>query len=143
MPIKASPSADQPAGPSRADRARKLWDTYGAGQSRGDDERLKWGSAQSQVDDTITGRMPRAPKEVNTRFGAKYPVELEDCVNVISEGGFAEDGAYTIWPTMGLLDAMAEAMVLPGDVITITLTELVDTGKGNPFKRFDVAIVES
>lgn len=140
MPTKANPAA-QPASINRADRARKLWDALGAGQSRGDDERAKW--APTVEGDTITGRMTRAPKEVNTRFGSKAVLELDECRDITEGGGFGELGDKTVWPTMGLLDAMAEAMVLPGDVITVTLTELVDTGKGNPFKRFEVAIVES
>lgn len=128
-----------PKAPTTSTTPRKRaidWKKYGA-RSADDSDRLTWRAAD--VDDTITGTLARVD-EANTRFGAKVLIELDDCTGVIAGGEAGPDGPYVLWPTAGCLNAFDDSEADGGDRVTITLTELIDTGKGNPFKQFEVTV---
>jgi hypothetical protein len=134
--ITAMPAATKKTTATKATPAKRSidWSKYGARQAQEGDAQT-WRPTHEA--DTITGTLVKVD-EVNTRFGEKVVIELADCVDVIAGEEDGPDGPYTIWPTPGLLDALAEAEADKGSTITITLDELVDTGKGNPFKKFGV-----
>ena len=118
---------------------RKIdWRAYGARPA--DDGDRPTGRANAEGD-TISGTLARAA-EVNTRFGAKIVLELDGARKVVAGGESAPDGDYAVWPTPGLLNALDECEADQGDFVVVTLTELIDTGKGNPFKRFSVEVTE-
>lgn len=119
--------------------ARKIdWKRYGA-RSTDDTETHTW--RPKEVGDSIAGTFGKV-EEANTRFGVRAVIELREVETMTSEGAQVDiDGqTVTIWPSQGLLDELGEAEVGLGDVVVIELTELVDTGKGNPFKRFEVEV---
>lgn len=113
------------------------WKKYGA-RSTEEGDRIKWGP--NNVDDTIAGVLARVD-EVNTRFGSKVVMELDAARDVIMAGNTGADGDYVAWPTPGLINALEDAEADQGDFIVITLTELIDTNKGNPYKVFEVRVV--
>lgn len=124
-----------PAQPS----TRKIdWKQYGAREASSQSDTWR----PKAEGDTITAKLAKVDT-ANTKWGEKTVIELSDVADgALSEGeefSPAEDRT-TVWPTPGLLDALADSGADIGDVITITLDELVDTGKGNPFKSFDVEL---
>ena len=128
---KASSEAKNGGAPSR----KIDWTKYGARTKSEDD--LTW--RPSLEGDTLTGRIQKVA-EVATKFGDKIVIELRACSTVIAAGEDEVDGDYSYWPTGGAIDALFGAGADEGDVVTITLTALVDTGKGNPFKAFTVEL---
>lgn len=125
------------ATPGNGTPSRKIdWSKYGARAAGDDDDRLVWRPATEG--DTITGRLKKV-SEVTTRFGEKILVELVECHDVESGGESVADGDYSFWPTQGALDALFAAEADEGEDVKLTLVKLVDTGKGNPFKSFEVA----
>jgi hypothetical protein len=130
-------STPTPTPVAAAKKPRKVdWRNYGA-RSADDGDRATW--RPSDIGDTITGRLGRVD-EVSTRFGTKTLVELNDCVDVVAGKEAQSGGPYLIWPTPGLVDAFADSEADIGDKVTITLIELIDTGKGSPFKDFSVTV---
>jgi hypothetical protein len=114
------------------------WKKYGA-RSADDGDRIVWRAGDEG--DTLTGTFARVD-EVQTRCGVKVVLELDDCRNVIAGGEDGADGAYTIWPTPGLINAFADAMVGKGDRVLISLDELIDVSKGNAYKKFSVEVLD-
>lgn len=112
------------------------WTKYGARRAGEGDDRLTWRPATEG--DTITGRLKKVD-EVTTKFGEKIVVELVDCQGVEMGGEPVDGGDYSYWPTQGALDALFAAEADEGETVKITLVKLIDTGRGNPFKAFEVA----
>lgn len=128
---KASPEAKNGGAPSR----KIDWTKYGARTQSEDD--LTW--RPSLEGDTLTGTIARVSEE-ETKFGDKVLVKFRACSSVIAGGEDGPEGEYAYWPTGGAIDALFGAGADEGDAVTITLTALVDTGKGNPFKAFTVEL---
>jgi len=119
--------------------ARKIdWQRYGA-RSTSDTEAHTW--RPKSEGDSVAGTLLKVD-EANTKFGTRTVIELRGVDTMTSEGTTVEiDGQnVTIWPSQGLLDELGEAEVSVGDVVVIELTELIDTGKGNAFKRFEIEV---
>ncbi len=92
--------------------------------------------------DSVSGKVVKA-EEVTTRYGDKVVVELEGCDHFVSNGEEHDVGTsqrVVIWATPGLVTEFNDARVQLDDEVEITLDELVDTGKGNPFKSFAVEV---
>jgi hypothetical protein len=87
--------------------------------------------------DTLTGTLASVRK-VDTKFGAKIVIEFD---NATTNTGIS--GSVSMWPTQGALDAFKAAGCEIRDELTVTLVELVDTDKGNPFKRFEITAAEA
>ena len=104
------------------------WNEFGARDPIVDRETFK----AEKKGDTLTGRLASVRK-VDTKFGSKIVVEFD---NAVTNTGIA--GAVSFWPTQGALNAFKAAGCEIGDHLTVTLEELVDTDKGNPFKQFTV-----
>ncbi len=104
------------------------WDDMGARDPIVDREVFK---AEAKGD-TLTGTLASVRK-VETKFGSKIVVEFD---NATTSTGIS--GSVSFWPTQGALDAFKAAGCEIGDELTVTLEELVDTDKGNPFKKFTV-----
>lgn len=104
------------------------WDDMGARDPIVDREAFK----AEKVGDTLTGRLASVRK-VDTKYGSKIVVEFD---NATTNTGVV--GAVSFWPTQGALDAFKAAGCDIGDNVTVTLEELVDTDKGNPFKKFAI-----
>jgi len=136
MPVPKKNTAPPPPPPGRKPID---WRRYGAG-STNDDERITWKA--STEGDTITGRVTRVA-EANTRFGTRTLIEISEARDVESGGEKVEGEEFLIWPTQGLLDRMFAEGVCDGDMVTITLEHLIDTGKGSPFKDFGVKVYEA
>ena len=113
------------------------WAKYGARSAA--DAGDTWKAVEEG--DTLTGRLKKID-EVTTRFGEKVVIEFEGVTDVVSNGEEIDlEGAVTFWPTPGAIDALSDAEAELGDEVTITLVELVDTGKGNPAKVFEAEVV--
>jgi hypothetical protein len=114
------------------------WRDFGAAPPA--DDRQTW--RPSTEGDRITGRVASV-KEANTKFGARVVLELTGCTEVEFGGEPAPDGDYSCWPTQGLLDSLDATGADQGDIVTITLAKLIDTGRGSPFKSFEVEVVSN
>jgi hypothetical protein len=126
-----------PPAPKTAAPKRKInWRDFGAAPAA--EDRLTWRA--STEGDHITGRLASV-KDVPTKYGQRIVIELTGCTDVEFEGESAPDGDFSTWPTQGLLDALDASGADQGDIVTITLVKLIDTGKGNPFKQFEVEVV--
>ena len=91
--------------------------------------------------DTVTGVIRRLLM-VTTPFGRKPVLDLGDATSITSIGASVPDAPIaTVWPTAGLIASMKAAGVEIDAVIKITLIDLIDTGKGNPAKKFEVTAV--
>ena len=109
------------------------WQDMGARDPIVDREAFK----AEKAGDTLTGTLASVRK-VDTKFGAKIVVEFD---NAATNTGVS--GSVSLWPTQGCLDAFKAAGCEIGDELTVTLVELVDTDKGNPFKRFEIKAAEA
>lgn len=90
--------------------------------------------------DTLVGTLRRR-SEVETKFGHKTVLDVVS-VGTLSAGGETVDvptgyGA-TLWPSPSALDAIDHNKVKVGDKFAIRLLDLIDTNKGNPWKKFGV-----
>lgn len=113
------------------------WNAMGA-QSSNDSSSDEFTWKAAAPGDTLTGTLISV-KEVTTRYGAKVVLNLASCSEITVNGDAVKAKDATVWPTQGLLNALGEAEAQKGDEVTITLVDLIDTGKGNPFKAFTVA----
>lgn len=111
---------------------RKIDFKQWASQSNDDQQTFR----PSMEGDTLTGRLQSA-KEVTTKFGQSVVIEFVDCKGVIFGGTEQPDGDYNFWPTSGAIDSLDSCEADAGDLVRVTLTELIDTGKGNPFKAYE------
>jgi hypothetical protein len=94
------------------------------------------------VGDGLIGRLARR-QQVDTKFGSKTVLTFDQVTVAVSDGEtltIEPDHEYTVWPTPGLLTAIDAVTWSIGDTGRLKLTELVDTGKGNPFKKFGAAV---
>lgn len=92
----------------------------------------------TKVGDTIVGTLHRR-SIANTKFGDKTVMEL------VAVGTLTADGqpvdvpngyAVTFWPTPGAVDAIDAVHAKVGDKFALRLLELIDTDRGNPFKKY-------
>ena len=105
------------------------------------DERDKF--VASSVGDFIQGELARLEK-VTTKFGDKVVMELDYVTSVrIAEVADNDPAAkWMSWTTPGMLDALRNQRADVGDIITITLVGLKDTGKGSPFKQYECEVIQ-
>jgi len=119
---------------------RKIdWTVYGA-RVADESEDFTWKAVAEG--DSVLGTI-KSVEEVNTRYGQKAIIKMTDVDHVVSDGETHDLGTgqlLIIWPTPGLIDEMSKSGADEGDVVEIELAELVDTGKGNPFKQFSVEV---
>lgn len=111
----------------------------GAGRSNGDDERPQW--RPSKVGDQITGTLVRADR-VNTKFGERTVLEFDGARSIIAEGVEFDGAQWVAWPTAGMIEALADVEARIGGTYKVELVELLDTGKGNPYRIYAVETAE-
>lgn len=131
------PPTPKPAAAAAPPPRRINWREFGAAAPA--EDRQTW--RPSIEGDHITGRLASV-KEATTKFGQRVVVELTSCTDVEHGGEAAFDGDYIVWPTQGLLDALDSAGIDEDERVTINLVRLIDTGRGSPFKQFDVERVD-
>lgn len=113
--------------------------TIAAGGDYGDETEVKC----FQVGDGIVG-VVSSIRTADTKFGQKRVATFTDVKAACSDGvdlpvsGPSE--AFTLWATPALASLLDQKQVDVGSQVTIAIVELVDTGKGNPFKQFGLIV---
>lgn len=90
--------------------------------------------------DTLIGTLRRR-SNVDTKFGEKTVLDVVSVSTLTASGQPVDVPAgygVTVWPSPSAIDAVDHAKVKVGDKFAIRLLDLVDTNKGNPWKKFGV-----